>query len=187
MKKVILVAAMIICSIMLPAQEKQDVANESSCKTLEFMAKDGTFIQREFFQLGKVNGVECEVLIIKYVVSNKKMGCLRLKTRYSSSYSSDTYIGTLDYDEIDACIKSINYIIESVTPSTPERYTEIEYRTRDKVEVGAFYQEKSSSWRAYVQPKSYTNKSMEFFAAAELTELATIMNQAKVIIEEYTK
>ena len=172
---------------MAAAQEKQDVAQESTSKTLEFMAKDGTLIQREFFQLGKVKGVECEVLIIKDVVSNKKIGCLRLKTRYSSSYSSDTYIGTLDYDEIDACVKSINYIIESVTPSTPERYTEIEYRTRDKVEVGAFYQEKSSSWRAYVQTKSYTNKSMEFFAATELSELAAIMNRAKVIIEENTK
>jgi hypothetical protein len=53
--------------------------------------------------------------------------------------------------------------------------------------VGAFYQENKSNWRAYVQTKSYTNRSMEFFAASELTELASKMTQAKAIIEEKTK
>ena len=187
MKKMLLIALLTVLCGVSYAQEKKDASQESSSKTLEFMKKDGTLIQREFYPLGKVKGVECEVLIITDVISKKKMGCLRLKTKYSSSYSSDTYIGTLDFDEMDACMKSISFINESVITTTPSAYTEVEYKTRDRVEVGAFYQERSSSWRAYVQTKSYTNNSMEFFAASELTQLLSIMEQAKRLIEEKTK
>ena len=187
MKKILFALVMLLIGGTAFAQEKQNATEESNSKTLEFMKKDGTLIQREFYPLGKVKGVECEVLVITDLISKKKIGCMRLKTSYSSSYSSDTYIGTLDYDEIDACIKSINYINTSVINSKPEMYTEVEYKTRDKVEVGAFYQENKSNWRAYVQTKSYTNRSMEFFAASELTELASKMTQAKAIIEENTK
>lgn len=189
MKKILMVTLLTLLCGFSYAQEKKDASQESSSKTLEFMKKDGTLLQREFYQLGKVNGVECEVLIITDVISKKKMGCLRLKTRYfsSSSFSSDTYIGILDYDEIDACMKSITFINESVITTTPTAYTEVEYKTRDRVEVGAFYQEKLSTWKAYVQTKSYTDKSMAFFAASDLSQLLTFMGQAKTLIDEKTK
>ena len=60
-----------------------------------------SFIQKEFYQLGKVKGVECEVLILTNLLTKQKMGCLRLKTTcYNRVGSNDTYIGTLDSDEL---------------------------------------------------------------------------------------
>ena len=178
---------LLFCSYLAFSQQKQSAEPESASRTLEFMKKDGTLIQREFYPLGKVKGVDCEVLIITDIISKKKMGCLRLTTEFPSSYSTDSYIGTLDYDEIAACIKSIDYINENLIETTPPAYTEIEYKTRDKVEVGAYYSEKKNTWSAYVKTKSYTSKSMEFFAASDLQQLASIMGQAKSIIEEKTK
>ena len=187
MKKIFLLIIALVCGCMAFAQEKQETVPESSSKTLEFMKKNGTLIQRDFYPIGKVKGVDCEVLIITDLISQKKIGCLRLKTTNSSSYSTDTYIGTLDYDEIAACIKSINFLNENVIVGKPTVYTEVEYSTRDKVEVGAYYSEKKSKWIAYVKTKSYSNKSIEFFDASELSQLVSIMEQAKIVIDEKTR
>lgn len=181
MKKILFALVMLLIGGTAFAQEKQNATEELNSKTLEFLEKDGTLIRKEFYPLGKVGITEYEVLVITDLISNKKIGCMRLKTSFVTSYSSNTNIGTIDYDEIEDCIKSINYIHTSITNSKPEMYTEFEYKTRDNVEIGAFYQENKSNWRAYVQTKSVS------FAASELTELASKMTQAKAIIEEKTK
>lgn len=187
MKKTLITIVLMCCCLFAFSQEKQVAEQESTSKTIEFMKKDGTLLQREFYPLGKVKGVDCQVLIITDLISKKKIGCLRLETQYSSSYNTDTYIGTLDYDEIAACIKSINYINENLLNVTPTTYTEVEYNTRDKVKVGAYSNEKKGTWSAYVQTKSYTTRSLDFFAANDLQQLVSIMEQAKSLIEEKIK
>ena len=112
------------------AQAKDEVP-ESKSKAVEFMTADGSFLVKEFYDLQKIKGVECQVLIMNNVVSGKKMGCLRLETQYRSQYSSDSYIGTLDSDELDACIQSLEYIKNTLLPSAPSVYTEAEYKTND--------------------------------------------------------
>ncbi len=183
MKKILITIVLMCCCCLAFSQEKQSPEQESTSKTIEFMRKDGTLLQREFYPLGKVIGVDCEVLVITDLISKKKIGCLRLTTE--SSYNSDTYIGTLDYDEIAACMKSINYISENLLDVVPTTYTEVEYKTRDKVMIGAY--SKNGKWSAYVQTKSYTTRSIAFLAANDLQQLVSIMEQAKSLIEEKTK
>lgn len=177
--------AILLC-IPVWAQDDEGKEEKSSSKTLEFMSTDGTFLLKEYIDLGKVKGVKCEVAIITDVVSGKKMGCMRLETKEVGSYS--TYIGTLDYDELDACVQSINYIIETILPSTPENYTELEYKTRDGVKVGAFYRENTNlrkkQWSAYIYTKGYTSRSAAFFDSENLAELRDKMLKAKEIISQ---
>lgn len=128
------------------------------------------------------------MLIVTDLLQDVKMGCLRLKTTHYNSYtSSDTYIGTLDYDEIDDCIKSINYIKDHIISSNPNVYTETNYSTRDNIEIGAYYSEDKVTWKAYVQTKDYTSRSMKFFDSDSLPLLLEIMTNAKTMIEEKTK
>lgn len=187
MKKILFlfVSLLLVSTAYSQAQTKSDEEKTSS-KTLEFMSKDGSFMVKEFYDVGKVKGVECQVLIVTDVVKKVKMGCLRLEKTYYSSYSSssDSYIGTLDFDELDACIKSIDYIIETLLPSTPSVYTESEYKTRDNVKVGAFYDEKKNSWSAFVYTKGHTSRSAAFFDSSNLNDLKGIMLKAKEIIRE---
>lgn len=189
-KNLLLLVLLMSINTLLFAQAKEaDKLQDTKSKTLEFMAKDGSFIKKEFFDMGKVKGVKCDILIITNIVNQQKMGCLRLETSYSSSYSSspDTYIGTLDYDEIDACVKSLHYIKDNFLPSTPNVYTEAEFKTRDNVKFGAFYNESKKKWSAFVYTKGYTSRSAEFFDSSNIDSLIEIMNQAKGMIQEKTK
>lgn len=188
MKKVALLITLLLCSGLAFAQSAKNDEEKTTSKALQFLAKDGSFVLKEFFDLGTVKGVQCQVLIITDVVRNEKIGCLRVEKDYYSSYSSgpDSYIGTLDYDELDACVKSITYINETLLPSQPEVYTESEYKTRDNIKVGAYYDTKKKAWTAYVYTKGHTSRSAAFFDSSNLTELANIMGQAKEMIKEKT-
>lgn len=183
----VIVLMTLMVSPAFAQQKKEEEA--SSSKTLEFMAKDGSLLVKEFYDLATIKGVKCQVLIIKDIVANKKIGCLRLETAYYSSYSSspDTYIGTLDSDEIDACIKSLKYLKDNLLSQPADTYTEAGYKSRDKVEIGAFYSVEKQNWSAYVQTKSYTTRSMKFFDANNLDSLASEMEKAKELIAEKTK
>ncbi|MCM1531716.1 MAG: hypothetical protein NC048_04155 [Bacteroides sp.] len=127
-----------VLSSLAQSQEKSAIP-ESKSKAVEFLNANGTFLVKEFYDLQKIKGVECQVLIMKNVVSGSKLGCLRLETHYSSQYTSDSYIGTLDSDELNACIQSLQYIKNTLLPSAPEIYTEAEYKTNDGVKFGAFF------------------------------------------------
>lgn len=188
MKKFALIFATMLCCSVAFAQSAKDDAEKTTSKTLEFLAKDGSFNVKEFYDLGTVKGIQCQVLIITNVVKNEKIGCLRVEKDYYSSYSSssDSYIGTLDYDELDACIKSIDYIKETLLPSQPEVYTESQYKTRDNVQVGAYFDTKKKTWTAFMYTKGHTSRSAAFFDSSNLTELSEIMARAKEMIKEKT-
>lgn len=190
MKK-ILFAVLFLFTLNVTSAQQENSKDESKSETLRFLKKDGTCFMKEFYDLGKVKGVECQVLIVTDVVEGSKIGCLRLITEYVSSVTSDTYIGTLDYSEIDACVKSLEYI-KSTIQSQPSIYTEIEYKTNDGIEIGAYYNEKGGlsavkGWRAYVYTKSYTSRSAEYFDASNVDALIVILKNAKTVIAEKLK
>lgn len=182
--------ALAICAMFLAASSfAQQKDEESTSTTLQFMKASGSFLVKEFYDLATVKGVECKVLIITDVVSNKKIGCMRLETNYRSSYNStpDTYVGTLDADELDACIRSLNYLKDNLLSTEKEAYTEAEYKSRDKVTIGAYYDVSKKTWTAYVQTKSSSTRSMKFFDTENLEALSAEMAKAKDMIREKTK
>ena len=189
MKKIIFIVVLSIMSLTTTfAQEQQE--KKSSSKTVEFMSKDGTFLKKEFYDLPSVgssyNKVDCQVLIITDLKNNEKRGCLRLTTYYSSSVSNDEYIGTLDPDELDACIMCFEKIISDITVTPAITYTEVEYKTRDGVQLGTFWSDKKSEWRTYVQTKSYSSRSMSSISNDNVTSLISNLKRAKEMISEKT-
>ena len=186
MKKFLLAVLSVLLLSLPMAFAQQKPEEQSSSKTLEFMSSNGAFLVKEFYDLTPVRDVDCKVLIITDMVSGKKIGCMRLQTEYrsSSSYSSDTYIGTLDSDELDACIKSLTFLKDNLLNSSPETYTEAEYSSRDKINIGAYYSTERKQWKAYVQTKSYSSRSMKFFDAESLENLKQQMEKAKALIAE---
>ena len=186
MKKIIFAVFMLL-SFNVAIAQQADPEEKSKSVTLEFMKKDGACFKKEFYDLGNVKGVNCEVLIVTDIVQGTKIGCLRLKTKYYSSVSSDTYIGTLDFDEIDACVKSLEYI-KSELQNQPSVYTEFEYKTNDGIKMGAYYdsgdKKKLPKWVAYVYTKGYTSRSAEFLDSSNIDSFVTIFKDAKKMIEE---
>lgn len=172
------------CFAPLAQERAKDEIPESKSKSVEFLKADGTFLLKEFYDLEKIKGVECQVLIMTNIVTGEKMGCLRLETHYKSQYTSDNYVGTLDSDELDACIQSLEYIKSTLLLSSPDVYTEAEYKTNDGVKFGAYFNK--GKWIAYVYTKGYTSRSAEFLGADNITSFISVMNQAKLLITEKT-
>ena len=182
MKKLFVILLLVFTSSSFIIAQSAENKEVSSSKAVEFLKSNGTLIIKEFYDLPKVESVECQVLIIRDVVSNRDMGCLRLETKYYSSYSksTDSYIGTLDFEEIDACIKSLNYIKNDLLTSVPATYTEVEYKTRDNLKLGAYYGDKG--WKAFIYTQGHTSRSAEFLNSTSIDSLISVLNEAKQMI-----
>ncbi|MBQ0064074.1 MAG: hypothetical protein KBS94_08700 [Prevotella sp.] len=188
MKKLLLIVVLSI--IGLTTTFAQEAEKKSASKTVEFLSKDGSFFKKEFYDLPAVgssyNKFDCQVLIITDLKSNEKRGCLRLTAYYFSSVSKDSYIGTLDPDELDACIMCFEKIVSEITASPASIYTEVEYKTRDGVRLGTYWNDKKSEWKTYVQTKSYSSRSMSFVSNDNVASLISNLKQAKQMIAEKT-
>jgi len=178
MKKILLVLALLM-PMCMNAQEKEERINS---KTLEFLAKDGSAYKKEFYDLATVgkaySPIQNQVLIATNMVTGVKMGCLRIITIYDGS----KYIGTLDSDELDSAIASMEKFHSEIKPTLPEIYTELEYRTRDGVNIGMYSDKKE--WKIYVQTKSYTTRSLSTFTSEDLEKYINILKEAKRIIAD---
>ncbi len=183
MKKIFFILSFVILSLGCFAQDKaKEEIPESKSDAVAFLTKEGTFLKKDFYDLKNVKGVEFQVLVMTDVNNNKKIACLRLITKHKSSYTSDTYIGTLDSDEIDECINALNHILNVLMPTIPDTYTEVSYKTKDGVEIGAYCDEEKNKWTVFVKTKSYTPRSTEWFGADNLPNLITRLTEAKDMI-----
>lgn len=179
MKKIALLLMTLFC-LSISAQEKKQ-EDVSKSKTVELLQKDGVLLKKDFYDIGKISGVTFQNIVITDISTNQKTGALRIETYYySSSLGTDTYIGTLDYDELAGCIKSLTYIKENIITSLPDNYVECEYKTKDGVSLGAFVRtsKKEKEWNIYIQTKKYTSRSQEFMKAEKIDEIISILNQS---------
>lgn len=173
--------------ILLSVPAIADDQKKSESKTVDFLAENGVFIKKEFYDLSKVKTIEFQVLVLSNLMNDTKMGCLRLKTKEYKTYSTQSYTGTLDSDEIDACLQCLNMLKDKVILSTPTVYTETEYKTRDGVKIGAYFDLSKNKWTTYVQTKSYTDNSLVFVDTDNIPEIISRLEEAKRIIKENVK
>ena len=183
MKK-LFILLVLLCSVAVSnAQEKE--TEKSQSKAVLFEQSIGSLIRKDFYDLPKVRGVENKVLILTDILTGKKIGCLRIETKPFSS-SNTTYVGTLDFEELDAAIKSLSYIKETILPTTPDVYSEIVFKSKDGVKLGTYFNQKTRKWVVFIYTKSYTSRSAKYFDETELSEMIEIMKTAKSKIQELT-
>ena len=184
MKK-LFILLVLLCSVAVSnAQEKETEKSQSNAVLFE--QSIGSLIRKDFYNLPKVRGVENQVLILTDILTGKKIGCLRIETKPFSS-SNETYVGRLDFDELDAAIKSLSYIKETILPTTPDVYSEIVFKSKDGVQLGTYFNEKTKKWVVFIYTKSYTSRSATYCDETELSEMIEIMKTAKNKIQELTK
>ena len=184
MKK-LFILLVLLCSVAVSnAQEKE--TEKSQSKAVLFEESIGSLIKKDFYNLSKVRGVENQVLILTDILTGEKMGCLRMKLQQYSS-SNEHCVGTLDFEELDAAIKSLSYIKENILPTTPDVYSEIVFKSKDGVQLGTYFNEKTKKWVVFIYTNSYTSRSAAYCDETELSEMIEIMKTAKSKIQELTK
>lgn len=181
MKKLLLIVLLASLSIVANAQDEQN--EKSKNQVDEFLAKDGVLRTKEFYPLGSVGDVKFENLIVRDVVSGKKIGVLTVETSNYSSVETERYIGSLDVDEIDGCIKSLKYIKDIVAQTPPRTVTEFEYETKDGVRFGCYNKTDKKGagyWVLYIKTKKYISRSSELLPLEKINDVIAIFEKAKL-------
>ena len=181
MKKLVLLFAILLyCSLGSFAQTSTD--NKSDSKVVAFRDRSGSLMKEEIYNVGKFNHVNYDVMVYTDLLTNEKVGSLRVTT-------SDTrylYYGYLDSDEIDAALKTLTYIQENVLGTTPSVDTKIEYNSRDKVRIGVS-SSANSKWTVYIYAHSYDKDTKTTFSSNDLPKMIEAMNQAQAMIADKLK
>lgn len=172
MKKILSTKMLLLLLLFTPlfAHSQESKEPESKSKTIEFANREGSLYQKEFEEIGKTGGLTFKNIYITDLTSQQTISALRLEnSHYIGSGSSIDYVGTLDSDELEGCIKSLNYLKENLIPTKPTLYTEVEYKSRDGILIGAYCSK--GEWKLFVQTKSYTQKSLTVLKVIELDNL----------------
>ena len=75
----------------------------------------------------------------------------------------------------------------TILPTTPDVYTEIAFKSKDGVQLGTYFNEKTKKWVVFIYTKNYTSRSAKYCDETELSEMIEIMKTAKDKIQELTK
>ncbi|MCQ2227154.1 MAG: hypothetical protein MJZ01_04485 [Bacteroidales bacterium] len=178
MAKILFVISLLIAfSSSLFAQEK------SGSKAVEFMSCRDNLLIKEYHNLVGPSDMDFQVLIVTNHDTGKKLGCMKIE----KSNGSETFSGTIDYEEIDACIKSIDYVKTTIMTAAPKVYSEASFRTLDGVSFSAFYVEKNKKWSAGFNIVENNYRSGITLDLATLETLKNAFVVAKSKIEELLK
>lgn len=185
MKKTILLAILAITAF-IPSFAQEADKQESKSNTILFQERGNSLMERKYFDIGTIPGVEFQNIVISNVQSGEKVGALRLITSdYSSVLKrSETFIGTIDSDELESCIKALEFMNNIVnTQDITEVDTEYEFRSRDNVRICIFTSRKKS-WEMVIQPVQYSNRSSLYLKADKMPEIIELTKKAKAQLDE---
>lgn len=166
--------------------EKNEEAKDLT-KLEEFSSKAGNLIEKEFFFLGEVKELEINLLTIRDLIKNTKIEGVKFEVEYSiGSYGSikRSTNAFIDYDEIDGMVKSLTYLKNNVFATQRLNYTEVAYKSRSGVEVGAYFDENKKDWHPFLKVSKYISDSNIYPKIADLDMLITSLSLAKKMIED---
>jgi hypothetical protein len=172
--KIITVTMTILMSITMIAQQKQE-APQSKAET--FSQKSGTLIQKEFERMGFI--AKCQFSVVTYtdLITQEKAKAVKIEHEHVGKYNTDTKIAVLDSDELDAFIKSLKLIIESISKTNPVNYTEVTFRSRGGFEAGAYYAKEK--WSYYMKLEKFDSDSYVFLEEADIKAMLAILELCK--------
>ena len=176
MKKI---TSLFIGLLMTTLAFSQEKVEKQTTQAEQFSATAGTLIEKQFVDIGKVKGVTVQVMKFKDLNNGTSKSALRFEYEYKSSYTSDTKIATLDLDEIDGLIKSINNLKTTVFSSTRDVYTEVTFTSRTGFKAGAYYDVDKSKWVTFVKLEKFDSNSQVFLTTEDFATLLTLVEQAK--------
>lgn len=189
MKKLFLFTVLFTIAALSFAQERE--TEKSASEAVRFEKSVGSLIKKDFYNLVDAeNDYKVDVLILTNVLSGAKVGCLRWENRYRADYMSSSYIpyiGTLDFDELDAAIQSLTYIRDTLLPTVPDNYTEVVFESKDGMMLGAYFDNNENKWTIFVRTKSYTQDSTKNFRNQFLPKMIEMLINAKSKIQEFTR
>lgn len=176
LRSVLALIFVIVSLIPSIAQDKKE-AEQAQSNFDKFTSRSGILFQRQYTDIGKVRGMDIKVLVVTDLLNTKaKSSCVRFEMETGLRVTRSE-ITTLDIDEVDGLIASLRYLKSTVFNTTPDRYTEITFRSRGGFEAGAFYAR--GSWTPYIYVSRYNKDSMFASSMQEFDLLLDHLLKAK--------
>lgn len=185
MKKTILLAILAITAFM-PSFAQEADKPESKSNTVLFEERGNSLIERTFYDIGAIPGLEFQCITIKNVQDGEMVGALRVITHYYNNVLKDTeeFIGTIDSDEMDALIKALEYMNEiATTKEATDIITEYEFRSRDDVRF-CLFTTRRKTWELVVKPLPYRSHSSWYIKKSRLTDITELAKKSKAQLDE---
>lgn len=185
MKKTILLAMFAIVPF-LPSFAQESNEHESKSNTVLFQERGNSLIERTFYNIGAIPGLEFQCVTIKNVQDGEMVGALRVITHYYNNALKDTeeFIGTIDSDEMDAFIKALEYMNEiATTKEATDIITEYEFRSRDKVRF-CLFTTRRKTWEIVADPLPYRRHSSWYMKVSKLPDIIEMAKKAKAQLDE---
>lgn len=176
MKKIATLICWLSITGLAYSQEKKEV---QTTLAEQFSSQAGILIEKQFIDIGKVKGISVQVMKVKDLNDGSSKSALRFEYEYKSSYSTDTKIATLDLDEIDGLLKSMNSLITNVFPSTREVYTEVTFISRTGFKAGAYYDNERKRWTPYFKLEKFDSNSSVYVSNEDFSNLLKLIEEAK--------
>lgn len=143
-----------------------------------FSRKSGTLMSKQFLPIGEVKSLKIQVVQYKDLINENKEQAIRFEYEYYDSYldQMETKLGSLDKDELEGLIKSINIMRTVVFNSFPEHYTEVGFVSRTGFKAGCYSM--PGDWKFYLQLDQYDDRSYIWLTKEDSATILNILDQS---------
>lgn len=187
MKKPLALLVTLFLSQLLFSQELvRDYKTTSSAG--KFIETKGLILKIEHYKNYVITGVNfgLETIIYPGIITDVRSGEKRAYVKVRSSYKEMLYESVIDFDEIPACIEALEYIIEIETNNKPSNYTDVFFKTKDELEIGArtlvFGQE--FSWKTSIAHMKYVRTPSFEISIKKLPKVVEALKESMALLEE---
>lgn len=149
---------------------------ENQSRADVFSKRSGSLISIEFIDIGSIdNRLRISLAKFKDLMLNQEERALRFEYDYYNGYDDypDTKICTLDNDELEGLIKSLNIIINEVYLTNPENYVEVNFKSRSGMKAGCYYSK--GDWQFFVKISEYDGNSFVFLDKRYASSLLSLL------------
>lgn len=145
----------------------------------KFSSRTGQLISKDIMPVGVVKEIIINIITLKDLNKNDSIKAVRFEMFVSGKYTSDTKVGTIDSDELNEAIESLDIMLNQIMKTTPKFYSEVIYSTRAGFQVGCYYSTSDKVWKGYIKLEKFDSKSSEFLTVSELTSLKDQLEKLK--------
>lgn len=143
-----------------------------------FSRKSGTLMSKQFIPIGEVKSLKIQVVLYKDLINENREQAIRFEYDYYDSYLDQTEnkLGSLDKDELEGLIKSINMMRTVVFSSFPEYYTEVSFVSRTGFKAGCYSMPRD--WKFYLQLDQFDDRSYVWLNKEDSATILNLLDQS---------
>jgi hypothetical protein len=179
MKHILLFSAAVLAVALPFVGRTQEVVPVHLTRLEAFEATVGRVIVKGTEEIGTVTGknglTTVKVQEFRDVVGNQRESGLVVTVRQNEQLEDTS---TVDYDELDALLKAIDYISKADPNVTPLNHFEAFFTTKAGLRVASYFSRRTSAVEASITSQR-VNRSKTWINQVQLAEFRILLEQAK--------